>query len=217
VRGHVVFVDESGDLGLSSKSTRTITICAVATGSCRQLEGIPGRIRRRLHVKKQKERSELKFCNSSSRIRERALDSLATIEDVRVIAVTVHKTGFVKDIKADPNGFYMSLCGTLVEHLPLASVAPGRINLVFDARRGLRSRGREFDGQMVARTRDGYREMGLIEPEVTVSRFDSLNSGGLQMADFAAGAIHRWRESRDDHYRKMIESRIVLDGLCDDE
>ena len=86
VRGHVVFVDESGDLGISSRSTRSITICAVATGSCRRLEGIPGRVRRRLHVKKQKEKSELKFSNSSSRIRERALDSLATMEDVRVMA-----------------------------------------------------------------------------------------------------------------------------------
>ena len=59
--------------------------------------------------------------------------------------------------------------------------------------------------------------MGLIVPEVTVSRFDSLNSGGLQMADFAAGAIHRRRESRDEHYRKMIESRIALDRLYDDK
>ncbi|MCI0498013.1 MAG: DUF3800 domain-containing protein [Thermoplasmata archaeon] len=217
MRGHVVFVDESGDLGLSSRSTRSITICAVATGSCRRLDGIPGRVRRRLHVKKQKEKSELKFSNSSSRIRERALDSLATMEDVRVIALTVHKTGFVKDIEADPDGFYMSLCGTLVGHLPLASAAPGRVNLVFDARRGPRSRGLEFDGQMAARTRDGYREMGLMEPEVAVSRFDSLNSGGLQMADFAAGAIHRWHESGDDRYRKMIGSRIVLDRLYDDE
>ena len=175
---------------------------------------MPGRIRRKLHLKKQKERSELKFCNSSVRVREHALYSLAAADDVKVLAVSVRKRDLARYIEGNSDEFYKSLCGTLVEYLPLASVAPGRISLVFDARRGTRAKGIEFDARMVDGVQTGYRRIGLIEPEVTVSRFDSLNSGGLQMADFAAGAIHRWHESMDDEYRKMIESKIVLDVLC---
>ena len=102
----------------------------------------------------------------------------------------------------------------LVEHLSSASVAPGMINIVFDARRGQRPRGSDFDGRILAKACEGYRSIGRPTPDVSVSRLDSLNSGGLQMADFAAGAIHRWHESGDDYYRRMIDPVIVLDRLC---
>jgi len=88
------------------------------------------------------------------------------------------------------------------------------INIVFDARRGQRPRGSDFDGRILAKACEGYRSIGRPTPDVSVSRLDSLNSGGLQMADFAAGAIHRWHESGDDYYRRMIGPVIVLDRLC---
>ena len=93
----------------------------------------------------------------------------------------------------------------------MASISTGRIRIVLDARRGKRSRGDKFDEVILMRTLDGYRRAGHPGPEVRVTRLDSLNSTGLQMADFATGAIHRWHEHGDHHYRKIIESVIVVD------
>lgn len=212
VRGHVVFVDESGDLGLSPGASETITVCGVSTTDCRHLERIPRRLRRRLIARKMRERSELKFYNSTQRVREHALHSLASISDARVIALTARKSQCEDSIREDPDGFYLSLCGALAECLPMASSPAGKIRIVFDARRGNRSRGDKFDDVILKRTLEGYRRAGHPEPDVRVSRMDSLNSMGLQVADFATGAIHRWHEHGDDRYRKIIESVIAIDS-----
>jgi hypothetical protein len=209
-----VFVDESGDLGLSLGASKSITICAVATGSRARFERMPRRIRRNRLGRSVRDRPELKFYNSTPRMREFVLEPLVAFEDVRIVALTLFKREFGDRITSDPDGFYRLLCGALVEDLPWVAVAPGRISAVFDARRGRRSRGVEFDRHMVSKIQEGYANLGLIVPDVIVSRFDSHNSGGLQMAGFAAGAIHRRHESGDAHYSGMIARAVVFEGVC---
>jgi hypothetical protein len=46
-----------------------------------------------------------------------------------------------------------------------------------------------------------------------VSRLDSQNSGGLQIADFIAGAIQRSHEHGDESYRNIIAPLMVQERI----
>lgn len=64
--------------------------------------------------------------------------------------------------------------------------------------------GHSPDSRMVTQIRREYDAMRCIPPEIRVSRLDSRNSGGLQIADFIAGAIQRSYEHGDGSYRSII-------------
>jgi len=66
---------------------------------------------------------------------------------------------------------------------------------------------------MVAQIRGEYDAMRCIPPEIRVSRLDSRNSGGLQVADFIAGAIQRSHERGDESYRSILAPIMVREKM----
>ena len=157
--------------------------------------------------------SELKFHHSTPNMRQWILEEVASLQNLGVLALTVEKRGFAQRLLQDRNAFYVWICGELVQDIPLVEPFAQQVRIVFDSRRGARSRGMEFDTFVANNVEDAYAMMGLIAPDVFISRYDSLNSRGLQITDFVAGAIQRGHERGDATYRSVISSKIVHESV----
>jgi len=204
VRRCFVFVDESGDLGFTKNSSRFVTLAAVLTHYPEQLERIPHRIRKRRLKKSIKRVGELKFHNSSPAIRKAVLEMLMDLEDSLIASVTAEKAHGVDCQKRQREWLYPDMAGQLISDVLRLEPELRELHLVFDDRPFESSLGSIFDEYIRTMVADECRRMGRIAPDVFVSRLDSLNSRGLQVADFVAGAINRKHESGDPSYYDII-------------
>jgi hypothetical protein len=84
-------------------------------------------------------------------------------------------------------------------------------DIVFDARPLDRALGHGFDRYLEGAIRNRCDELGAIPPRARISRFDSQNSRGLQVADYVAGAIQRKFELRDSSYYDIIAHKVMIE------
>lgn len=204
-------MDESGDLGVGDKASAYLTLAAIVTVDPKPLERIPQKIRRRKLKKSLARKPELKFHNSDPRIRLLTLKMVASLEDVRIASIVLEKSRLRSKLTENPDELYRRTCGLLMSEIARTEKQVRTFNVVFDARRGKRSKGVDFDRYIEQRIQQEYRERCLIPPTVAVSRFDSSHSGGLQVADFVAGAIQRKHELDDDGYYRIIAPKMVAE------
>ena len=206
-----VFVDESGDLGFTKHSSRFVTLAAALTHYPEQLERIPQRIRKRRLKKSIRRVGELKFHNSSPAIRRAVLEMLMDLEDVRIASITAAKAHGVDRQKRQREWLYPDMAGQLISDVLRLEPELRELHLVFDDRPFESSLGSIFDEYIRTVVGDECRRLGRIAPDVFVSRLDSLNSRGLQVADFVAGAINRKHESGDPSYYDIIQDRASIE------
>lgn len=203
------FVDESGDMGFKPNSSRYATFAGVVTSSRFAVERIPGRIRKRRLKRNIRRLAELKFHNSNREVRMAVLRMLAATGDTSVACLVVDKSKLRKRFQEHNEEFYVGSCVRLAEEI--ASLArPGRsLSLVFDLRRGGGIMNSAFESAVLGGVVGTDRSEGKTPPEIRVSKLDSLTSGGLQVADYVAGAIQRRFEREDDQYYRVVEPMIV--------
>jgi len=115
--------------------------------------------------------------------------------------------------KINREDVYVLAASELVREIAKIAGSRDRLTLVFDVRPCNRDFGVHFDREMQAQATDEYRIAGRIPPEVRVRRLDSLNSRGLQVADFVAGAIQRKHEIGDGSYHAAITPIIATERL----
>lgn len=92
-----IFIDESGDLGFTERSTKYYVIASVETRNLLNLTRIIKRVRKTLR-KKRKNIPELKFARSDDVIRKRLLKK-AVEEDLTFSAIVLQKYVVLKDEK----------------------------------------------------------------------------------------------------------------------
>lgn len=205
------FIDESGDLGFGARASRYLTLAAVVTDDPRPLERIPQKIRKRRLKKSLRRIPELKFHNSSHEIRMAVLRRLVADEDVRVVCLVVDKRNAKDRILERKNEFYLESCGRLAHEVVRLVGQRPTLNLIFDARRGGGVVDSDFDFRIRESVTEACRRMRTVSPAVRVSKLDSVNSGGLQVADYVAGAIHRKYERGDTAYYRVIAPSIAVE------
>ena len=208
-----VFVDESGDLGFGKGSSRHITVAAVIVGDVSRLERIPQKLRRRRLKKSLLRKPELKFHNSNPELRKAVLKRIVALNDARIVSVTVDKANAKEGDKSHREDIYMRASSELVHEIAKLVRVRDELTIVFDARPCNRDLGVWFDGRIRAQTINGFREVSMIPPEVRVRRLDSLNSRGLQVADYVAGAVQRKHEIGDACYYAIVAPIVAIEKL----
>lgn len=106
MRKLAVFVDESGDVGFSARSSKHLTLVAVATEAPLALERIPKKIRRTLLMKRQCQVPELKFHASSPRVRRAFLEMVRHSVGVRAVSIVVKKKTISRERRGGQADFY---------------------------------------------------------------------------------------------------------------
>ena len=213
MRRLTVYVDESGDVGFSVRSSKHLTLVALATEAPLVLERIPKKVRRTLLMRRHCQVPELKFHASSPRVRRAFLEMVRHSEGVRAVSIVVKKTVRSSGRRGEQADFYDQVCAELAVEIAHLGRYAGYLSVVFDSRPMTKVTGHSPDSRMVAQIRREYDAMRCIPPEIRVSRLDSQNSGGLQIADFIAGAIQRSHEHGDESYRNIIAPLMVQERI----
>ncbi len=178
----------------------TILIDEIALNKA--LTRIIKRAREKLPKKERKKFPELKFSNSSPKIRNYILEAIAK-QPVKVVAMVVEtKSRKVADI---PENYGLIVGWSLVEAVELHPA----ITLTLD---------QKFvkDSDVVAMENTVTRIVFGNSPHVLIrlTEGDSQENPMLQLADFVAGAFNYKYNRNDDSYWKLIEKVIEVEKVA---
>ena len=208
-----VFVDESGDLGFEQCASRYFTISAVTTTNPTQLERIPQRVRRRRLKADLMRKSELKFHNSDAFVKKEVLRRVAALDGVSIVSVSARKAKVLHRQETNADRTYMELLEVLARDVIWTDREAHAFNFILDMRPLQKAIARILDTYLLSEIRRECNELKIIPPDTCISRYDSLKSRGLQVADFVAGAIRRKHELGDPTYYDIISEKIVAERV----
>ena len=192
-----IYMDESGNLGRSEKSSKYFLIALLATRNHKAIDNCIKRIRQRKLKKKFKDVPELKFNNSDEIIRKAVLKCISNREaDIYYILLDKRKI-FRESAKAE---FYTYLTGFLI-HRILEEIED--IELIVD-----KSLGKEKRDEFNAYVRDKILDKLKSKIKITVEHKDSKEDKCIQAADFVSGAIFSKYEFDSDIYYNIIQNKI---------
>ena len=187
-----VGLDESGSL---TDTTPFFTMAAVITQHPDALRNLIRRaaLRSGKQLKRSRKNvSELKWSNSSQRIRDLVLTNLAKTQ-VEIFALTVLKGG--RRIKDTPENYAVLTC----ELLSLCWDIYPNMALLLD---------RHFTSPAQIAAVDTFiHRHWPAQGTLSITHVDSQRSVLVQLADFVAGCIHSWHKDNDTTLRK-IEGRL---------
>lgn len=184
MRDGFLFIDESGDTGVSSKSSKFLVLAGIYCSNPRKLEHVAKKIwRKYTSVRKHGEIHAYKI--TSDKIIIEALRLLSEI-DIEIIYIAVRKN----EIKRNRSNLYYSM----LEHLAGESgVNPDRIFVDKKDNDGRREQiSRKYNLSLVGK----------------INFKDSRSSKEIQMVDLVAWSIFSSYEHRKDEYLNIINHKI---------
>jgi hypothetical protein len=204
-----VFVDESGDLGFSEKSTKHFVMCAVATEDPIRLSRIVKQVRSKYIGKDLRDLPELRFHQSREETRKCLLELLAS-EDVSIWYVCLDKRSMNRAPPEKQNEIYNYLAGFIAERM--IKQRSRRIRMYVDRCMSRANRER-FDDYVSKKKESVSDELGRLPTTLSIDHVASESVPGVQVADFVAGAIYAKHEHDDSRYYDIIESKISEEVL----
>ncbi len=206
-----VYVDESGDLGFSEKSTRFFVVAYVVSDSTNTLEILMKRLLKKFHNRKKYHysRNELKFSRMNPECRKKVLRSVYQCAlDLGVVVVEKAKVrgGLRKDLTI--------LYNWLLVHHIMSALVPRlnngeKIRIVFDKSLP-KKRIVSFNEYLQNKVSYlSYTEGYEVELDQIVSNHaNSEYEPCLQAADAVAGAYFQQYENEDEQYIEIIKNKV---------
>jgi len=193
-----VFIDESGDLG--RKGGKYFIVAAVVSENPGELEAIIKRAKKYRKKKKFRKLPEFKANYADRPLRERILRALSG-SNSKIYALAIEKSRMHEGLFDAKERFFNFICGVLLRII-VKNVSS--VEIVIDRRTGNRSMLEDINAYAASKIRQ-------INPEIKIriSHEDSMVSLPLQVADFAAWAVHRKYEAGDSSYYSLISSRMA--------
>jgi len=100
-----IFLDESGDLGFSKRSSRWFILSLVFTNNHRKIEKCVKKVHRGLK-KKYKNISELHAYHTDSITKKRVLKLLSETEDLKILCIILNKKKVYTDLQNQKSYLY---------------------------------------------------------------------------------------------------------------
>lgn len=199
-----IYLDESGDLGFSSKSSKFFVIALLYTNNPKHIRRILKKVRRRLLRKKYRDLPEFKSSRSDDFVKKRILEHLSK-EDVEISYVILRKSTVYSYLHQEHNVLYNYLTGFLVERLP--QLKDREIMIVAD--KCLSKINREkFNRYLKSKTFSNFYKIGKLLPKIQIQHKTSLEEPCLQAVDYVANAVYRKYEFNDETYYNIIKPKI---------
>jgi hypothetical protein len=203
-----IYIEESGDLGFSSKSTGFFVIGAIITpddicfGRCfKKIRGTLG--------KKKRDIPELKCYNSNITIKRRVYDCLSHC-DIKIGYALLRKNQVYTRLKTEQSKLYNYIIGNLILKILESHQIDESIHLVIDKSQYNFSREHFNDYLADKFLFNGYYELANSD-KLQISHVDSRNCHGIQAADFVTGCIFRtYRDNNDSDYVKYFKEKTVI-------
>ena len=208
-----VFIDESGDLGFSSKASNFFVAAYVVPENPWVIRRRLKRLLGRLHKRRRYSGSELKFSNSNNRVRLHVLGKCQEMEWIAGLII-LEKRKVKPELREIPNQLYNYLIVNYLMKRVLQWLDPlDRLILCID--RSLSKSNREaFDTYVRDKASwvwnvELERKSPLIKNQITISHDRSQDECCLQLADYVAGAAFQKYERNRDDYFSLLGDKVA--------
>ena len=204
-----IFLDESGDLGFSKRSSNWFLFTLVVVENPRKIEKIIKKIRKTLNKKYKKNFSELHAYHCDDITRTRVLKSISELDDICVVTTILNKKKVYVDLQSQKNYLYNFTANIILDRLINKNIIKDgeNISLVVDkkdTKKNLKDNFISYITTAMKEKRSGNFKMTLSA---------SYNEKGLQAVDFISWAIFRKYERGDFEFYEIIKDKIVDERL----
>jgi len=203
-----LFIDESGDLGFSKRSSRWFLFTLILVPNERPLEKVIKRARNTLK-KKHRNVNELHAYHSDEITRKRVLRGISELNDLQVFCIILDKHKVYTDLQNQKNYLYNYVANILLDRLHESDVLSKdeHLDICFDrkdTKKNLQSNFMQYlEGNIISK-RNG---------KVDISLCASHQKKALQAVDFVSWAIFRKYEQSDYEYYEIIKDKVVEENL----
>lgn len=196
-----IYIDESGDLGLTERSSR----CFVISGAIVDDERVLGKIANKIwKTFKNKKRGELHAIHENSITRKRILRMIGDTTGINIVTAIFNKSKFRNNISVDY--LYSSILSYFIESIFHNEYIKSDEGVrIFIDQRNLKKVLKDALIRNMKQIIEEYHNKNYIL-NFTISH----NSKAIQVVDFISWAIFRKNEIDEDEFFELIKDRIVL-------
>ena len=196
-----IFLDESGDLGFTQKSSKYFVIGLLIAKNEKEVENCVKRTRTAKLKKKFKEVPELKFNQSNDAVRKYLLKCVSS-KDIEIHGIVLKKHQVYDYLKDHRNKIYNYLTGFLMDKI---ITSPEERQLIVILDKFLSKESREDYNQYIKGKLSEFIKKNI---KIEVEHKDAMSERCLQVVDFIAGAIFNKYERNENRYYAIIEPKI---------
>lgn len=203
-----IFLDESGDLGFSSGSSRFFILTIILTTNHRKIEKVIKKAHKSLR-KKYKKVGELHSYNSDPPTRKRVLKGLAEINECKILCIILNKEKVYTDLQKQKQHLYNYAANILLDRLHNKKVINDgdKYELFIDRRETNKFLNNNFINYLTSNLSN--KGNGSFDIKIKSSETEKC----LQAVDFVSWSIFRKHERKDDEYYKVIKNNIIEENF----
>lgn len=188
-----IFLDESGDLGFTPKSSKYFIVACLCVDEEKIVKRCIKTVRKGLSKKYKK--TELKFSNSSKTTKRRVLECIA-LKNISISYLALNKGWIHSHLRNKNFVIHNYMIAQLLSEL-LDEASNNKTIIVID---------KFLPYKNIV---DFNRYIGLKTPSVLDIRHESSHgSNGIQAVDFIAGAIHLKYRTNDESFYSIISNKV---------
>ena len=192
-----IYIDESGDLGLSEMSSKVLVISALIADDPRKLDRIIKNARRYKFSKELRKAKEIKFNKSSHDLKKYLIMKLSDTAQCRCVHCVLYKSNLKSEyLRKHKDKLYNYAAGQLAKYIILDHC---KVEVRIDKSKGKQILRDDFNRYFEKNLRDG----SSID-EIHIFHSQSENFSGLQLADLLSGAVYQKFNNQDPSYVKLI-------------
>ena len=194
-----IYIDESGDLGFSEKSSKVLVISALITNDPSKLDRIIKNARRNKFKKELKNANEIKFNKSSPEVRKYFINKLnETCSCSGVNCIMEKKKVSSPYLKGHKDKLYNFVAGRLADAIKLDC---DNVEIRIDKSKGKSFLREDFNNYFTPKLTNGSN----FNNPITIKHSYSENFSGIQFADILAGAVYHKFNNGDSQYIDIID------------
>jgi hypothetical protein len=202
-----IFLDESGDLGFTARSSAWFLVTVVAIDDYRKLEKIIKHARMGLKKKYKRAFSELHAYHCDDVTRRRVLLQLTKL-DVTILTVVLKKQGSPFHVRDQKEYLYRSVTEAVLKRFVTVDMMnrKSNVSIVIDKK----DTNKRVQGELVSQI------VGMLTRQKIahhISLAASHHYTGLQVVDFVSWAIFRKYEHNDVRFYNVIRNKIKDEQL----
>lgn len=201
-----IFLDESGDLGFSKKSSKWFILTIVLTNNHRKIEKCIKKIHKGLR-KKYKKVGELHAYHSHDTTRKKLLKLLSELEDLNIFCVVIKKEDIYIDFQNQKNYLYNYTANILLQRIYNKKLFnDDKVLIYIDQRETNRFLKKNFEDYL-------NKSLSKWNKKIEIKIKPSHTEKCLQAVDFISWSIFRKYEFDDNQYYQIIKSKIKEEKL----
>ncbi|MFC1786848.1 DUF3800 domain-containing protein [Halobacteriota archaeon] len=201
-----IFVDESGDLGFSERSSCYFILTALVTVDPTRVGRIVKKVRKKVLKKKLSDIPELKFSRSTDKVKTKILEYLSK-QDAEIWYVCLRKEMVYSHLRTKQNIIYNYLTGFIVEKIPTMRSKSVKVKIIVDKSLSKVNR-QHFNMYLKEKYNFVSSNRGETPISIDIEHKDSQAERCLQVVDFISGAIFHKYEFNHPKYYDLIKSKI---------